>query len=539
MATSAGDAYLLGVAPGTCALSDIVRETLRLCECSMSTQHMAKKLLEDVYRKMAHSVQCMSAISATLSGHNSVPPRPTKVLFERSPLRVEEMIATWCKLRPQEHTTLVQAQLEQIVADRSTFATSYDKVVSLMEKITSRAHDLETLPLSLLGVSLDVTHRRGEAMLMKRPKEPKQRKTRVSGHNNDNDAMYLSDDDDDKLESKQELKDDSIVLEHDADTGPSHHSSVASPSSVANSQHESVLMKTAKKGSIAPTVQHDSLSSTKPQPLPPPSPPATAIPVTVPYVEPQRDEQCGLHAMNAILGAQILSEEELRGIVQLMAQEWHVDPSTLGSDSGNYNIDVLREAFIRFGLARGPDDVPFLSADARTATHLEQIEAVLVNDTHHYYALKKVTGQWWCLDSMQKEARRFTVDQVIIALWQADAAVNCTYVVQSCAEQLHIQQRVSSDGAPILNETRPTISLPLPPKTASGAVSVKQPTKALQAVRARLRTLKEQMYASVNRTQQQDVTTVAQFQQILGVGDFLRQIADLESEEQQLSAEAP
>ena len=137
------------------------------------------------------------------------------------------------------------------------------------------------------------------------------------------------------------------------------------------------------------------------------------------YFERQREAQCGLHAVNNILGRPFLTAADLRvacdkflaemafeGVVEDRAQ--HIGPG------GFYSEAVLAFALRHFGNAFALDlDRPILPDTAMPLEiFLDDVAGILVNVAQrHWVAVRVCLDDLWMLDSLT-EPERLTLDQL-------------------------------------------------------------------------------------------------------------------------------
>lgn len=131
------------------------------------------------------------------------------------------------------------------------------------------------------------------------------------------------------------------------------------------------------------------------------------------YFEKQQAALCGVHAINTLLQAPLMTEVELSEIAQqldqiehsLMAQEGitpeYINFVAQGSanvaSDGNFSIQVLSRALSIFGLSA----IPLTSPEASLARSdpLSQ-SAYLCNLHEHWFTVRHIHNQWWDLNSL-------------------------------------------------------------------------------------------------------------------------------------------
>lgn len=131
------------------------------------------------------------------------------------------------------------------------------------------------------------------------------------------------------------------------------------------------------------------------------------------YHERQRDQLCGVHALNALLQGPYFSAPDLSAIgLELDATERSLlggstrpNASENVDESGNFSIQVLSKALDVFGLTLSSLAHPNEGA-AREDANREM--AFVCNLERHWFALRKIPGSggWWDLNSLAVAPKR-------------------------------------------------------------------------------------------------------------------------------------
>jgi len=131
------------------------------------------------------------------------------------------------------------------------------------------------------------------------------------------------------------------------------------------------------------------------------------------YHERQRDQLCGVHALNALLQGPYFSAPDLSAIgLELDAAERSLlggstrpNASENVDESGNFSIQVLSKALDVFGLTLSSLAHPKEGA-AREDANREM--AFVCNLERHWFALRKISGSggWWDLNSLAVAPKR-------------------------------------------------------------------------------------------------------------------------------------
>ena len=132
------------------------------------------------------------------------------------------------------------------------------------------------------------------------------------------------------------------------------------------------------------------------------------------YHERQRDQLCGVHALNALLQGPYFSAPDLAAIgLELDAAErsllessetTRANASENVDESGNFSIQVLSKALDVFGLTLSSLAHPSEAAAREDAANLEV--AFVCNLERHWFALRKTAGSWWDLNSLAVAPKR-------------------------------------------------------------------------------------------------------------------------------------
>lgn len=132
------------------------------------------------------------------------------------------------------------------------------------------------------------------------------------------------------------------------------------------------------------------------------------------YHEPQVAALCGVHCINALLQGPYFSEidlaqiaQELDALERQMMQEngvhtedylkYMAEASGNVADNGMFSIQVLSKAVEQFGLQLVPLNNPEV-VDAKQQP--QDQEAFLCNLQEHWFAIRKVDGEWWNFNSL-------------------------------------------------------------------------------------------------------------------------------------------
>ena len=130
------------------------------------------------------------------------------------------------------------------------------------------------------------------------------------------------------------------------------------------------------------------------------------MPETWIYHEQQESALCGQHCLNNLLQNSAFSAPELAEIAhELDRTESDLGGRTLISsnvdESGNFSLQVLRTALTRL---YGLDLVSWSSEEGRGAVTDPTTEnAFIVNTREHWYAIRKINGKWWDLNSIEEK----------------------------------------------------------------------------------------------------------------------------------------
>ena len=159
------------------------------------------------------------------------------------------------------------------------------------------------------------------------------------------------------------------------------------------------------------------------------------------YFEPQRAALCGVHALNMLLQAPYFSEVDLAQIGQAFDEkeralmlEAGVDSADFirfaAEDSGNvaadgmFSIQVLQEALSVFSLHCEPlSMLPAVCADPVSQT------AFLCNQDQHWFALRRLQGQWWSFNSLSAAPSPVSDLYLSLLLTQLEAERYTIYAV--------------------------------------------------------------------------------------------------------------
>jgi len=123
------------------------------------------------------------------------------------------------------------------------------------------------------------------------------------------------------------------------------------------------------------------------------------------YHERQRDQLCGVHALNSLLQGPFFSAPDLAAIAaELDAEEQSLlDAAHFAGESenvdasGNFSVQVLSKALDVFGLTLRSLAHPSEGAAREDAA---REVAYVCNLERHWFALRNVNGTWWNLNSL-------------------------------------------------------------------------------------------------------------------------------------------
>lgn len=123
------------------------------------------------------------------------------------------------------------------------------------------------------------------------------------------------------------------------------------------------------------------------------------------YKEDQYSAMCGMHAMNSLLQCHGESERDCEAAAaeleaRYTSQTGIVDHENQFRDEhGNYNIEVLRHAFSKRRI-----DLTLLSHPSMDLFRQNPAAAdgYLLNRANHWFAIRRVHGNFWVLDSTQE-----------------------------------------------------------------------------------------------------------------------------------------
>lgn len=130
------------------------------------------------------------------------------------------------------------------------------------------------------------------------------------------------------------------------------------------------------------------------------------------YHEKQSALLCGRHTLNSILQGPALTDVDLASIAQTLDAEearllsspgGRLDPSLAGgesqnvSTSGNFSITVIERALSIYNISLERWTHP---SCASIRQHPETAEAFVCHLSDHWFALRKVAGRWYNLNSL-------------------------------------------------------------------------------------------------------------------------------------------
>ena len=119
------------------------------------------------------------------------------------------------------------------------------------------------------------------------------------------------------------------------------------------------------------------------------------------YFEPQESSLCGQHCLNNLLQGQLFAASDLSDIaLALDAQERAMGVSSSSfshnvDESGNFSIQVIRTALKMYSI----ELLSWSSSDERMTDPLKEELGFIVNRQSHWFALRKLNGSWWNLNS--------------------------------------------------------------------------------------------------------------------------------------------
>eukprot|EP01139_Manchomonas_bermudensis_P015233 Amastigsp_a509787_137.p1 type:complete len:261 gc:universal Amastigsp_a509787_137:73-855(+) len=133
------------------------------------------------------------------------------------------------------------------------------------------------------------------------------------------------------------------------------------------------------------------------------------------YHESQASALCGVHALNALVQGRVFSEIDLANIAHQLDEEeremmarggvdsrdylaYLAADSSHVSDDGNYSVEVLRRALASLSLELIPLVHPDVASSRADPT---QEDGFLMNNSSHWFALRRIAGTWYNLNSLQ------------------------------------------------------------------------------------------------------------------------------------------
>jgi len=122
------------------------------------------------------------------------------------------------------------------------------------------------------------------------------------------------------------------------------------------------------------------------------------------YKEDQYSAMCGMHAINSLLQSHGESEKECEAVARdlesrFMSQTGMKEVGDQFRDEhGNYNIAVIQEALKKRNIQLTPLEHPSMELFRRNPT---TADGFLLNRAEHWFAIRRVHGKFWTLDSCQ------------------------------------------------------------------------------------------------------------------------------------------
>lgn len=124
------------------------------------------------------------------------------------------------------------------------------------------------------------------------------------------------------------------------------------------------------------------------------------------YKERQIGKMCGQHALNALLQGPYEREEILERTAKSLEASYRVEiggsegRSPYRDVDGNYSIEVLKEVL------KSTHGLSLISLDHPSQQHTRRdpsrVEGFLLHKQNHWFAIRKVHGVYWVLDSTRK-----------------------------------------------------------------------------------------------------------------------------------------
>jgi Ataxin-3 len=121
------------------------------------------------------------------------------------------------------------------------------------------------------------------------------------------------------------------------------------------------------------------------------------------YHEKQDSHLCGQHCLNNLLQGPYFTAVDLAGIasnLDAMERRLGVEDNLFHSanvdDSGNFSVQVLRVALQN---CKGVDLVPWFQKKGEASVDVSRQLGFVINRSNHWFALRRVGGRWWDLNS--------------------------------------------------------------------------------------------------------------------------------------------
>ena len=120
------------------------------------------------------------------------------------------------------------------------------------------------------------------------------------------------------------------------------------------------------------------------------------------YFEPQESALCGQHCLNNLLQGHLFAASDLSDIALALDAQERAMGMTSGSsishnvdESGNFSIQVIRTALKMYSI----ELLSWSSSDERLTDPLKEELGFIINRQSHWFALRKINGKWWNLNS--------------------------------------------------------------------------------------------------------------------------------------------
>ena len=120
------------------------------------------------------------------------------------------------------------------------------------------------------------------------------------------------------------------------------------------------------------------------------------------YFEPQESALCGQHCLNNLLQGNLFAASDLSDIaLALDAQERSMVSNATPSlshnvdETGNFSIQVIRTALKMYSI----ELLSWSSSEEKLTDPLQEELGFIINRQSHWFAIRKINGRWWNLNS--------------------------------------------------------------------------------------------------------------------------------------------